>query len=335
MLGNSTVVVLLRTLITRIAAPLAAIPDDSTHSPPGTGKRSSGPAWSQMNRTFPTASQPAARGTATLAREAARATPTSKATDNLIERVIATSISPRIIWPFLSRITTGGCREITQHMDHARDGVCRGAGPGPDAGRCCSGSGTRPWAPDELVVSGWRRKRPGARCLGGPENAGDALHRSQQADLAHRRHSQVASGTGALGRESGSDARLRRSLRADGPGRQGQVPVLRRRPRLRLGLWRHCEDDDRRTGAQGLVEGLCVQRRTAALLLHGSCRRRAGCLLPHHARRAGAVLSGERNADADSRLQIHQDQDHLDRRLRLIQRAVLQCDGVWRFEAHG
>ena len=53
------------------------------------------------------------------------------------------------------------------------------------------------------------------------------------------------------------------------------------------------------------------------------------------ARRAGAVVSGKRNADAHSGLQIHQDQDHLDRRLRLIQHAVLQCDGIWRFDAHG
>ena len=89
--------VLSRTLISRIAAPLGAIPDDSTHSPPGTGKRSSGPAWSQMNLTFPTASHPAARGTATLASEANKAKPTDKLTDTLIELevVIATSVSSR------------------------------------------------------------------------------------------------------------------------------------------------------------------------------------------------------------------------------------------------
>src|SRR6476646_7771377 len=95
--------------------------------------------------------------------------------------------------PF-SAVTTGGSREITSHVDHAGDGVCRNASLGPDSGA------------DELVVSSWRRERPRTHRLGGPEDAGDAVQRSQQADLAHRRHSQVASGTGAVGRESGADA---------------------------------------------------------------------------------------------------------------------------------
>ena len=78
---------------------------------------------------------------------------------------------------------------------------------------------------------------------------------------------------------------------------------------------RRREDDDRRTGAQGPVQGLGVQRGATTVLLHGDRRHRAGCLLPQHARRAGAVLSGKRNADAHSGLQVHQDQDHFDRRL--------------------
>src|ERR1700674_545677 len=83
----------------------------------------------------------------------------------------------------VQELTTGGSREITQRVDHTGHGYCRGASLGPDPGPCCAGSRARPWAPDELVVSGWRRKWPGTHCLGGPEAAGNALPRSQQADL--------------------------------------------------------------------------------------------------------------------------------------------------------
>ena len=46
-----------------------------------------------------------------------------------------------------------------------------------------------------------------------------------------------------------------------------------------------------------------LQRGAAPVVLHGNCRHRAGHLLPQHTRGAGAVISGERNTDADSRLQ--------------------------------
>src|ERR1700674_2123627 len=75
--GNRTAVVLSRMLMRR-TPPLATLPEERTHSPPGTIAISSGPTCPQMNRTFPTGSQPAARGPANPSN---KATATDKPAD--------------------------------------------------------------------------------------------------------------------------------------------------------------------------------------------------------------------------------------------------------------
>jgi hypothetical protein len=145
-----------------------------------------------------------------------------------------------------------------------------------------------PAAPARVPQTNWWSQ---AGAENGPERIVWAAQKSPEtpytgvtADLAYRRHSQGASDRRW---ESRADTRLRRSLRPDGPGRQGcayTAPTTASSDGSIAALWKMTIDGR----AQGLVQELAFNGATP--VLPQNCRHRTGCILPQHARRAGASI---------------------------------------------